>query len=347
MKKLSCSSCGAPIDASICKYCRCEIEDEKLNAFNKKDEWLNIYDTVILNKIQNGQKLTDDEDKVFYYLLKYGLIPDDKLETDLIIYYAHYGNKLVSYDTFEEFMTSTFEKFMRQLNFDRIKNYNFDVIVDKDKDSENDGCEIFASIFVLKQERLKELYEGNLYGLVVLYHELWHGFQEIGIRSGQINSELMLMIKDIIIRKYSDKYSSNDEYYNMNYRNISFEIDAQDKAIQVVKKYIDIYKLGVTDDTLSTIRNLYGKDIFNTNRVVLVDGKEQTMTLDEIFDDLIKTHPELLQKYPQLNVEYLVENNSVRRKNIEELKELLEESNNELLTNYISELIQKESNVRN
>ena len=71
------------------------------------------------------------------------------------------------------------------------------------------------------------------------------------------------------------------------------------------------------------------------------------MTLDEIFDDLIKTHPELLQKYPQLNVEYLVENNSVRRKNIEELKELLEESNNELLTNYISELIQKESNVRN
>ena len=77
-------------------------------------------------------------------------------------------------------------------------------------------------------------------------------------------------------------------------------------------------------DFIEEERNYYDLDYLNQNRIVTIDGEEKIMTVDEIFDDIIADHPELLDEYSQLNLEYVKDGDKVRRKTKKELKETYE-----------------------
>ena len=87
-------------------------------------------------------------------------------------------------------------------------------------------------------------------------------------------------------------------------------------------------------------------DIHNTDRVIIIDGKEVTMSQDEILDNVIRNHPEALNDFVQLNLEYIIDGSEVRRKTVEELQDSLTKTNDAILISYIEKQIEKQIEVR-
>lgn len=350
MRKLSCDSCGAPIESPVCKYCRCEISFDKLNVLTNKDKWIEEFNTSIINKIMNCHTLTNEEDSIFYNLLKYGYITNDIILKDELFYYNITGKKIISINTFLEYIEILFETYLNTYNAGQIKGYNPIVLI---RDAENsnghenncDGFAIDKSIFYLNKARMEELYNGNIYPLIIFFHELKHGYQSIDMSLGKIDTNLMIITKEKIIKELSDLYNNSKNYYtNDNYFNISFEIDAQIFAVETTKRICKHFNFNIPDDVFDKTRKHYGSNILDTNRIARIHGETKQLSVEEMFDEVIKNDPTILTKFPVFNIEYILENDIVRSKNTEELYKTMEQVNDQNIVNYLNYIIEKKKN---
>ena len=132
--------------------------------------------------------------------------------------------------------------------------------------------------------------------LITIFHESMHGIQHKNIfyDKQDIDPLVLLEIKDIILSKVIPNY------YNENYNNISFEIEAEYFGQVLASNYIN---QNLIDNDIQYKYN----NILNQQRTI----NGITTDIDTLFNNYIVDHPELLKKHYQLQYLYKIENNKV------------------------------------
>lgn len=343
MPKLVCSGCGAPITAKTCNYCKNEIDNDTYEAYTRVTSYLNDYNETIKEKTITGEKLTDEEDLKFRELLKYKLIKDEEFYDIAILFHTLSQNKIMSFETFKEYTISFVEKTMRDFTKSINPNWNTSHIRANIEKLEPGwkGCALSHYIYEFNEEEIKKLYDGSLGALTTVLHEMFHGGHDLMITNKMVNPILMQIIKEDIIREDDQKNNDDDSYYLKNYKSISSEIFAQQMATSFLEDLLKKMHLSPPEGFIEYQKNIYDRNLSNQNRIITVDGKEEIMTVDEIFDKVIVNNPKKLDTFPQLNLEYINENGVVRKKNKQELNETLGTLKDPNTIQYLQSVIDK------
>ena len=344
MSKLVCNMCGAPITEKICKYCKNEIEDDKYEEYKKMTSYLEDYNNVIKKKTIIGEKLTEQEDLKFRALLKNRFIPNENFYDVNILFHFLNQNKIFSYDTFEQYVMAFTEKtiqdFAKSIN-PKWNTSHVSASIRKLKPGWK-GCAIAHYFYSFDQDEIKRFYEGSLGSFTTILHEIYHGGHDLMITNKMVNAMLMQIIKEDIIREDDIRKNGEDNYYyTNNYKSISSEIFAQQMAVSFLEYFLKTMNMRAPANYIEFERNRTDHDISNQNRKIIVDGEEKIMTVDEIFDNVIVNYPEKLNTFPQLNLEYVVENNKVRKKTKAELNETLDALEDSNAIEYLQTVINK------
>ena len=253
-------------------------------------------------------------------------------------------NKIMSYDTFESFIKVFIKKtmnfFIKQLDENNNVTIGINVFVE---DLIGFRGKTFKHYwFKFDSQTIKDLYDGDLNGLVTLFHETFHGIADIWIKSGIVDPHTMKIIKEIIIRETESKYNDDkDFYYKTNYKHIAGEIYAQQSAVNMVEFLLKNFNLNPPEGFIEKQRNRFDLDFSNDNRDVFIDGEKKVMSVDEIFSEVIVDHPELLEEYSQLNLEYIKDGDKVRKKTKKELKDTLDTLEKKDAILYVESLLNK------
>ena len=277
------------------------------------------------------------------------MIFDNKLPDGFILMNIFLYKKKIFYETFKELLKRSVEKEMKRINGDKIKGYN--PICDILKLNETSGkCRpltvrkydrvVFEQISVILDEEVSRgFYEyGNDRAFMIIFHELRHVLQNIAIKIGLFTSDFLMMIKDSLIREYELKQFDTDNYYNDNYDDISLEIDAQRYSLINLIKFLGSFGYKIPDDILIELEKEFIHDI-KEERKIIIDGKEEYKSMEDIFDFIVIEHPEYLDLYPQLRIEYIKDGKIVRRKTRDELIDTLLDSQNKEEKEYVKKLL--------
>ena len=142
--------------------------------------------------------------------------------------------------------------------------------------------------------------------LTVLFHEIVHVIQKSNIEEDKLDYNHYQMLKDfIIMTSDNDKYK---DYYANNYKNISFERDAN--------KYQIIYTLNLMEEIDKEYAKKYEKIYIERyeqeNKKLITEHHnnrkvgEKKIKIDTLFDKFIKENPILLKSFDNrmLKLEY-------------------------------------------
>ncbi len=147
-----------------------------------------------------------------------------------------------------------------------------------------------------------------------IFHELIHFDQETKLYKLQNISSIddYTQLKDHILKEYIDVY------YSENYYNISFEKDAEIKSYILTEKYFN--SLGIVSENITEIKaRLYQQIKKYSDTLRNINGHNED--LNSIFDDIVERTPDILERYPQLKIEWILdENGIIRKKSTIELK---------------------------
>lgn len=341
IKNLRCTQCGGTYKDGICIYCgNKDLELNRIKSLLPGNDDITTYYDKIRKKMFEGKTLNSDEDEFFRLLLKNDMINDEFLDNAKIILYILSGKKIISYDTFEFFMIRTTEKTMRELNNGRIEKYLPKAHIRK-LDGESGNAVSYDSI-TFNKKGIVDLYNGIVDVLSTYFHELYHTKQDIEIYLELFSNDIVNIIKDKIIF-YNEviKYGTS-KYYRINYFNISFEIEAHHGGIDMAKDFLSSIGFNNLVPCIEILRNAWPHNSDGLERTVEENGVMVTKTLDEVFDSVIVDKPYYLEKYPQLAIEYIKEDNEVRKRTKEELVDMLISGMySEVVNSYIKDLLKK------
>lgn len=351
IKNSRCTQCGGTCQNGICEYCGSkDVVTEEIKSIIKPYDDINgYYEDKIRTKIFKGLELDSKEDNVFNLLLKNDMIEINALDDALIISYIIYGKKIISYDTFESLIKRATEKNMRQLGKGKIENYHPVANIVGMKDANGSAYDYFYVNF--NKLIISELYKGFIYPLSTYYHEIHHVMQAILFHIGYVNYDLMIMLKEKIIRDYEVMNYKTDYYYKDNYYNISYEIDAQQNGLNDAQRFLSLIGYNNLEDYFLKLKNKWPKNENELERVIRINGEKKYKTVDEIFDVIIMSSPDYLEKYPQLNIEYVNDNGVVRKRTKEELSDIImdylrDENTFSYIEQLISNLNKKEDTIK-
>lgn len=235
------------------------------------------------------------------------------------------GNKSLNYDDFKHLTIEYFSEYITKL----YKNNNCKFIISNDL-SVCGKC-IGTEKIIINEDIVKKIYNGAIGYLLVIFHEISHLEQNIQIEEGKISKNIINYIKDFLLKNYQSEQneyfgiSDNLSYYKLNYSCESSEIDANLNSILLFAKFclkneIEIeekekQKLEVTfielEQKKKQVRYVGANIIFNS----------YYLSLEEAFDLAIKNHPEWLEEFSQLNIEYYIKNGKIIRKDVIDYEE--------------------------
>ena len=145
-----------------------------------------------------------------------------------------------------------------------------------------------------------------------IFHEATHVSQYFRRINHNISFYDLILTKDYILRNYLN------DYYDNNYYLSSEEIEAHIEGYQTALSYADFLGLTISDEIKKEesykIENLK-KIITNLNRKY----QGNYVSIDDLIQKILS--PEMLKEYPQLQLEYVIENGYIRRKTLEEVEE--------------------------
>lgn len=170
----------------------------------------------------------------------------------------------------------------------------------------------FYNKVCISEEAIQELYKnGNNELLNDIFHELTHLEQFKYIFDGESVSNLALIeLKDELLSR------ENIDYYNKNYRKLSFELEARYLAIIKSQHYLESLGFKIEGKIKQEeISQLVLKES-GTERII----NDKIDSLENIFNDFILNKPNLLNEHAQLNILYKEEDGEVLHKSTEEMK---------------------------
>ena len=276
--------------------------------------------------------------------------------TDKSFFFA----KLVTYQEFKDdiynYIISIMYNFLDNNGFSNDKC----TVIIKDLPKKHRGffldCQEYDNLLVIDEEVIKNIYDGHIEKLLIIFHELNHFKVKYDIKSGVINENIVRIIKEKLIRTCKDIYSfsslDSDDYYYDNYNVYSEEIYVN---LQAKKSFLYMLK-SLTNNKLiqseftKIFKEEYGDEIAKEAKKYRnhlrdissrSDFNDYYLNFEEAFDLLVVDNPKWLD-YPQISIEYyLDENNKVQKRSIEQLQEQLNHSNKPEEIAYINYLINK------
>ena len=273
----------------------------------------------ILAKIKGGHILTEDELLIierFVYEKRENVL-DNIYDYFIFLYLCNIEDKsiLLRPDCLEILLKMKTESLMKNY----CNNYECRIVPSSKLEcggmmalADASGAFGTENLINLSDQTVRELYaDGKETVISSIFHELTHIYQRnVVMRSPHAFTMFSLdEIKDAILSLI------HKNYYKENYDNISFEIEAYYKSYYESLKYFKSLNFQVNEDRILKEMN----DLLEKFKVCQRKLNGQEIDLDEYFYDFIKDKPLLLERYPQLKVEYKVENEIVVKKEIEEL----------------------------
>lgn len=383
IKKTKCVICGGPYKNGECMYCG-NIDKDVVDQIEKLTDIINQIDTFDLDLLKEIFKVKDLSDKIDN-ILKEKNIYDvlNKKEDELVEKITTQGylddesskyiqffsvnasniDKRIFFSTYvimsnvikknhyeKEDYEDTIKSFATSFMNKQAFNAEFKIV-----DFNEENCEKFlgtheyngnkdfnTSIISIDRDELDKMYEGkSLNGLETIFHELTHLSQNTVIKAAEANNtSIMHMVKDFVLSSYLP------EYYNINYTNISFEIDAELSANKMVLAYLDDWEVNVPNRFLIEKTIIDYQERFMKNTRIYNNKKYD---LDELFDKFFmsldnKIKDKIISEYPQINILYSFDGKEYHKRNNELIKltlDTLTDSTGERYNNYIEQLNEK------
>lgn len=175
------------------------------------------------------------------------------------------------------------------------------------------GSALYGNVYVSKDE-IKYLSEGKItYLLRTIFHEIIH------VRQFQRRKDKYISIYDLLLLKDSILSDASRKYYDDNYYLLSTENQAFMNESKETLDYME--KLGITPskeelDDMNKDYEYHRNFLGVTTRI----WEDVPCELDTLFDKSIYNSPSILNQYPQLSLEYIIDGNAVRRKNKKEIE---------------------------
>ena len=358
MAKIKCNNCGAQVNAPICEYCKQKVENEYLIAYQELIKRKTDEMPYIKEKIAKLKKLTPEENQMLLSFYENELVSDNEIDFIPIISCTMFKRNIVDHDVFKWVLQRECERTIKE----QKKEYN---VNEKDtifyffvsgKSLSFDAYVCGYNNFHFSKNTVDLLYEGNIAALTCYFHEMFHSNFYMQMISGVANEEIVTMIKERIIR------GNIVDFYKNNYKDNFEEICAQQAASKYACELLDSWgyfdslkdviegkatKEEMKEKALEILTSAYSQDLNNRNRIVIVNGKEEIKTVDEIFDEVIQNMPNVINVFPQLGLEYINEDGVIRRKNTKELINDLNRETDIVKKYYIQSLINKKtSNIK-
>jgi len=133
---------------------------------------------------------------------------------------------------------------------------------------------------------------------ITMFHEMRHAIKSDNIKNNIFDYNTYFMLKEKIIRNY------DLNYYSSNYRMILEEIDARsDSYLEVHNFFKENFPMfeSIIGSMIETKIENYDYREYNEKKFSITDRKEYVSL---IFDKIISMRPELIERYPVLQLEY-------------------------------------------
>lgn len=346
-----CQSCGGDVIDSVCQFCGLLNEDlntliEKLNnrldyidtsKVNQMSDVMNAIYTLkkfniekvnalllktnyeeiiknkyldISNKINNDIVLTNDDCKNYEFLFYNYEKEENK------IYCCNYvfksiltGKSNFSYNFFKEIVVYFAESFSEKLGIECKTSIT-------ELEENINGRQIYEFVFLDNKLMEDFYYNKNPKLLGTIFHEVTHLNQDKRQKNNEIVSlSNYIQLKEIIISNL------NQDYYNQNYINVTFEKEARlNEYIYLIRYLKSIFGSSFTKEDEKEELERVNLTIMQ-NEDLLRIYKGNNVNVEDIFDEIILDNPNYLKEYPSLNIEYkLNEDGQVVRKMQEEIE---------------------------
>lgn len=262
-------------------------------------------------------------------------------------------NTVISYDDFKKVIV-TFTEYLMNKYLEDTSFYNDNCSCVIDNLSFNiDGKFINSSnTIAINDKVVKSIYNGNIFDMSVIFHELNHFKEKYDLLLGKINIDLARILKETLLtssdcginKNFGDYMESNNYYYECNYSLFSSEKLAEINGIKNLILFLDNVGITLNDKQINKFNKEINKNISQYNNYLRdfrfdLNFNNYFLDFEEAFDVIIKCNPNWVS-YPLISVEYCIdENGNVRRKTKEELEKMLKEETDSDVLEYIKRLI--------
>lgn len=328
---------------------------DKFLKIQKVEEKIQIFMKKINDKMLNNNYLNKEENYIFTILLDRDVLNSNQVLGHYIMKSIFLRKPLVAKDTFLAIVKQMTVETMKIINAGRIPNYHPQCMIKHMREEQDVNGSAFMWYTVnFDYDMLSEFYEGNILNFQAFFHEIDHIQDAINIYSGAFSMDIVKHIQEKVIRQIEVKQAFLEKrqptYYDKNYGLISYEKDAQIHGFIAFKRYLDMLEIGISQELNETIQNEINYEIKQKENLLrTIDGteftKQNSLTVDEIFEYMVEDHPEYLNKYSQLRIGYIVDNGKVRCKtNVELINTYLkldEKTDDDEYRKYISMMISR------
>ena len=291
-----------------------KLDSNIINEINKLIQKVN-YDKhyeVIKNKIKDNVKIEPLEEQYIISLIQEtnskqndGINSIASEMFDLCNISILKQEKIINVELYKEVVISHLKNVL-SLNRKNFNSFNT-LEADFKFVSDEHECGHMENNTITINERLLEEYvnTSNKEFLKTLFHEFRHIEQKKIIDNKLITEDCLTWIKDEINSKYIP------DYYKDNYEFFSEEVDARIAEEKEPIEYIERLGFNVSDKDKEEANQNIKKELklkeINTRRI-----NNEEKDIDEIFEQILIAHPELLNQYPQLRMEYKLDGNIVK-----------------------------------
>ena len=250
-------------------------------------------------------------------------------ELGIILNELYQGKKKISYDKFCKLIIKFGLKIME--NYLKIN----DLFDEKFSFSIEEKLPIYGRYYSLINEivisdvKIKNLYDGDIKELLVIFHELNHFKIKCDLIKENYSFDLLRVLKEKIVE------SNIDYYYSKNYSLFSEEVYADLLSVKNLFDFLSYFQIKlskfdyeVLKKYLLKLKEDYSNNIRDFTHTLKI--KDNYLPYEEVFDMFILSNSSYLKDYPILNIEYYYESGIVKKRTFEELTMLyvLESSSN-------------------
>lgn len=278
----------------------------------------------LVSKVVEQQALSDSE------MEKLNILVATNSTTHLELYNVILKKRLAGEEVPSIFLYRVFEGIGNSvMKYYGIKGFTYVVpvntIYQKNNNNNADGLCIHKkeqySIYLKDQVIENFSYESPFRALETLFHEMRHVTQ-FANEDNTCTYRDYLMFKDRVLSNL------NLDYYLANYDSIGIEIDAYTKGCVLAYRYLQELDPSLADrlrhDIYSNIveyRSTWHQEYYQKR----VAKDDDLKSIDTIFDEVISMHPDLVDVYPILQIEYNLDG---KKKTVKEFLDYMSGINN-------------------
>lgn len=285
-------------------------------------------------------------------------ITQSKEYKDLLEAIIKIKNKNISYEELEkiiiDFGTHITKDYIRRsglVNHEMFDNISFEIA--NLTDEVGGLYNVNKQKITINSKVIQELFEGNLKGLAIIFHELNHMKVKADLINDVYNISQYRILKEILVRnatidefEYAKKSRSFVNYYYSNYESYSEEIYVEMLALLELTMVIDDLGFSLPDNfikyitkELKSLQNEWSN--LDRDFTYVSNNNNYNMNLFEAFDEYFNMNKQWLKECPLLQIEYyLDENGNIKKRSIEELIELMNKEIYEPKRLFINDLIE-------